>query len=902
MGNLRQPAREGSPTSAWILKWIEDGGMVVTASDRAARALTAAYHSDRLADGLTAWPTPKILDWRSFVESSFVERTDDGRLLLNAAQEQALWAEIASNRGQLATLLEGPLHGLARLAMEAQERLSTYAPHFLNAKARSAWQQDAAEFSQWLAAFDRVCALNQLLSPSSLPLELIPLLEARPDPRPPLLLAGFDRLLPVQRKLFNAWGEWRELPAGPPATEVHFHAAANSDAELAACALWCSQQLAANPSARLLVITQDAAANQSRGQIERAFLQSLRGGNARPEAAFEFSLGIPLSQVALIQGATMVLRWLGGQPLSEAELDGLFASGQIAASVAENTALHAQMRALRRRGQQQPQWTLRAFASQPTAAQSLLFDWRQRVGEVQLKLEASARSPQRPLEWAEALPQWLEAAGWPGFQPLESADFQALRSWRQTVETAASLGCDGQRIELREYLATLERLLEETLFAPESHDAPILIAGPAESAGLTADGLWFLGADEDHWPASGPLHPLLPIDVQREAGMPHASAQLDGALAQAVTSRLLASAPEIHFSFARQRESAETRPSRLVVSLAGPPQPLPPAPSALSSLQTVPFADDSHIPFPLGSAPGGASVLTAQSQCPFRAFATARLGAQGWEPAQAGLTPSQRGLWLHAVLHSIWSGPPEGIRSYGELQQIGDREAFAAGHVERVLAAEIRPELRARMPRRYLELEELRLTRLMADWLDYEASRAAFDVLGTEVDRSVTLAGLTLKLRLDRVDRLGDDSLLVIDYKTGNVSPRSWELPRPEDVQLPLYAGFALDKEKETLGGLVFAKIRPGEHSFAGRVADAKGTLLPSLSGGNALVKNNLTAEQLIDWKDCIEQLARDFVAGKADVDPREAPKTCERCGLESLCRIREALPTTDSEEEEADE
>ena len=45
-------------------------------------------------------------------------------------------------------------------------------------------------------------------------------------------------------------------------------------AELDACALWCGSQLAANPRARLLVITQDA--RRRRGQIERAFLEPHR--------------------------------------------------------------------------------------------------------------------------------------------------------------------------------------------------------------------------------------------------------------------------------------------------------------------------------------------------------------------------------------------------------------------------------------------------------------------------------------------------------------------------------------------------------------------------------------------------------------------------------------------------
>jgi hypothetical protein len=125
-------------------------------------------------------------------------------------------------------------------------------------------------------------------------------------------------------------------------------------------------------------------------------------------------------------------------------------------------------------------------------------------------------------------------------------------------------------------------------------------------------------------------------------------------------------------------------------------------------------------------------------------------------------------------------------------------------------------------------------------------------------------------------------------------------------VQLPLYAGFALDPN-EKLGGLVFAKVRPGDLAFAGRVGNAKATLLPNLSGGSSLVKDRLTPKLLLDWKEHIEQLARDFLAGRAEVDPRDYPKTCERCGLQTLCRIQEHQAQLESDddsdgEEAADE
>ena len=204
------------------------------------------------------------------------------------------------------------------------------------------------------------------------------------------------------------------------------------------------------------------------------------------------------------------------------------------------------------------------------------------------------------------------------------------------------------------------------------------------------------------------------------------------------------------------------------------------------------------------------------------------------------------------------------------------------------------------MPKRYLELEETRLIDLVTQWLKYEAARVPFTVVETEEKTDVSIAGLSLKLRLDRIDRLNDGSLLVIDYKSGNVSPRCWELPRPDDVQLPLYASFALPPG-EALGGLVFAKLRPGEHNreFAGRVRRASETLLSDLRGSKDLVKNPLDDEDIGAWRAYIEQTAQDFIAGRAELDPRDYPKTCERCDLQGICRIQENQPESETGESE---
>jgi ATP-dependent helicase/nuclease subunit B len=889
--------------SSEIDAWQLSGGLVVTASERAARSIAAAFNRSRRAEDLTAWLTPTIQDFQTFARTAWEQRRSNDRLVLNSLQEHSLWAGIVAAAAPEAARLAGARDRLASLAMAAHDLICAYAPGFLNRKIRSGWDRDAAAFSDWLADFDDICRAGNMISPARLPLELTEVLRRDSAERPPLLLAGFDRILPVQQQLFAAWGVCTQVLLGETPARIEFHQATDSASELAACAIWCKRKLSANPQMRLLVITQDVTTR--RGEIERAFLRFACEAKSGPAASniFEFSLGVSLGQVALARGANLLLHWLS-ESIEEHDLDWLFSTGQLAASHDEALSLTAYMRALRRRDLQRTRWTFAEFLRQRPGA-DLPATWIARVTQAQRRLQEFARRTQSPLAWAELAPQLLELTGWPGGRPLTSGEFQAHRRWLQVVDDCASLGFDGRRILWTEFLTTLDRAVNETLFAPESQDAPILIAGPSESAGLAADAVWFLGANEEAWPPRGSTHPLIPLSVQRESSMPHATARLDWDIADAMTRRLLASAPEVHFTYARQSEDAEARPSRLVAQIAGQPQPLPTEfnPPQLPPSAAVFFDDASRIPFPAGAVTGGSAVLSSQSQCPFKAFATARLAAQSWEPAEAGLSAKERGQLLHEVLHTVWAGPPGGIGSHADLVALADLPGFVTSHVRRALQLCMPARARDCMPPRYLALEETRLINLVTEWLEFERTRIPFTVLHTELKSDVAIAGLPLKLRLDRIDRLIDNSLLVVDYKSGDPDPSCWDLPRPDDVQLPLYANFALDCDPNAIGGLVFAKVRAGNAAFVGRVRDAKATLRNKISGNSNLVKKPLTLEQLRAWKNCIEQLALDFLSGSAVVAPRDYPETCERCGLQPLCRIQENQPQfgDDSGEEAGD-
>jgi len=888
--------------------WLRAGGLVVTASDRASRALLSAYHRARRAEGLKAWIAPNVQDWQSFARAAWDARRRDDRLVMSGLQEQRVWARIAGESGVDAAVLPGPRRRLAAMAMDAHALVCWYARRFLDARARREWQQDGAAFSAWLDRFEKMCGELGCVSASRVPLEAIDtlksgMLKTEAEKRAPLLLYGFDRMTPVQKELFDAWGEWKLADAGEAAERIEYFAAEDSAGELRACAAWCRERLKAKPDGMLLVIAQDVA--KRRGEMERAMLEAGADGAA---IRFEFSLGVPLSGVGVARSARLMLRWLDGA-LGEQEMDWLFSTGYAGATEEETSALERAMRKVRDRSDQRPEWPLKTFIAE--CARDLPAAWAQRMSAAQGKLQAAAKRAASAMEWAEMAPRLLDEMEWQRARTPASAEFQATRRWQQVVEACGGLGFDGQRMRWSEFVAELESAVGETLFAAESEGAEVVIAGPAESAGLHADCVWFLGAQEGAWPARGEMHPLLPADVQRNEGMPHGSPQVDWDVARAMTERVIRSAPEVVFSYARQAEGVDARASRLVTQVAGEAKRMPDEWAAARAREdlTERVEDAGRIPLPVSGASaavrGGASVLTAQSVCPFKSFATVRLGAKAWDAAELALTAMERGQLLHAVLEAVWNPDAGGIGSQDELKAIGDLTTFVAGHVQTVVQNEAPERVREQMGPRYLELEQQRLTRLVTAWLEFEKTRLPFTVLKRESIEQINIGGLTLRLRLDRLDKLDDGTLLVVDYKSGDVSAHMWDLPRMEDVQLPLYARFGLDRSDGDLGGLVFAKVRAGNMCFAGRVGDAVATLLPSC-GRTALAKNPMTAKELEDWEKQIEKLARDFLEGEAMVDPIDPAKTCERCGLDALCRISERefviADEADAETEAGDE
>lgn len=894
---------------AGVMDALGRGAAVVAASPRAARALRLNHAREQRAAGHQVWPSPAIFDWDSWLRNlwqNYAFATPDAPLLLSPLQERALWTRV--QREDALPVLSP--ESMAALAMEAWSLLSSFCAHPAR---RHSWDPgDAERFRHWAQEFDRECAAQGWLSLSQLesrlcgaPAEVLAL-------PPEICLIGFDRFTPAQTEFLNflrARGiAIAEHVPEPRESQRSWLVAGSHRDEIAACAAWARQILLDQPHARIGIIA--PAISSSRGEIERAFRRALlpSADDIRSSSSalpFEFSLGQPLADVPAIRAALLLLRWIV-RPLPNEESSWLLLSGFLADTGTHHLDLARREADRRERGLLIPERSLAGFHASLNGA-PVLRPLAERLENLLQAVDANHVLDQarQPSAWSELIQLLLEGIGWPGERASDSVQFQALQRWQRVLDEIAILDFDGSTLTLPDFLDLLELHAGETIFTPESADAPVQILGPLESAGQQFDAIWFLSADDAHWPAPGRPHPLVPPAVQRQYGMPHATPQDNWDLAHTVTTRLLRSAPQIVFSYAQRDADAELRPSPLLADLF--PRNLEPQsavalvaasePACRAQLEPIP---DGTVPLPWPSErhAGGADVLKRQAACPFQSFATKRLGSEPLDDLDWGFTPAERGALLHKILEGLFS---RSLHTRDELFA-----ALNAQELPGLLDAHIEDVFRdfahvsGAWQEAYLAAEKRRLRARLEEWLACEAQRLPFTVEATERKlASVRIGDLLLDLRADRIDLLPDGSRLLIDYKTGRISSAAWSGDRPDEPQLPLYA---VCGNVENLSGVLFAKIRAGETGFDGRVRDARTQLFADLKPTRKLVTDPFTPAMRDAWSHALQALAQEFLQGESAVSPRE-PEVCRNCPLPALCRKAElARPAAlDDDEEDAD-
>jgi probable DNA repair protein len=486
-----------------------------------------------------------------------------------------------------------------------------------------------------------------------------------------------------------------------------------------------------------------------------------------------------------------------------------------------------------------------------------------------------------PSAWASRFALVLDAAGWLAEQT--SHEYQLHEVWTEILGTLASLDRVCGQIAGSAAVKRLIQLADNRLFQFEDRGAPVQVVDLAEAQATRFDALWIVGLDQNSWPPAGRAHPLLPFEVQQRAGLPHTSAQSDFERAERALQLLLDHSQHTVLSYARNDANGPLRPSAALhysSAKVEPPLALPTwaelQPTSKISLEAV--IDNRAPSLPAGSVHGGgARVAELQAACPFQAFAELRLRANEVEPVPLGLDPSARGSLMHKVLQTFWNG----VRTSDTLRAFTPalRRELLRAAAEQAVVAKFQPS--TPWQHRFVSLEIRRLVQLVSEWLDFELTRALpFEVCVDELERkrTVEIGGLTLDLRLDRVDRVAGRHV-ILDYKSTAPKTDTLAGERPYRPQLLLYGATA----GYELAGLAFAQVASGKMRFTGY---ANPNVLPGVNPPETCDGNRGFAAATPEWRDIVERLVNDFREGLADVDPHPEYNVCRLCAMKSLCRI----------------
>jgi len=868
------------------MELLEQGVTVITPTRHLARTIREQHTKLRLHEGARSWRSAEVLDidsWYRRCRDTLLPHLPERPLLLNAVQEHSLWLHVVRRSAVARRLLH--VSGAARQARKSYRqckawRIPIFADDiYLN--------NDAFHFRQWVHDYERELSDKGWIDSAGLPEHLMAALASgHMLAESGIAFYGFDFQPPIQQQLFDALktthpGVVQTTPADRN-NRCRLFTAADFQHEIRMAARWARYCIEQAPGDRIGIIVPDPG--RCRDEVESIFNRQFAAetffASSATQPPFTIARGRPLAEYPLIDTAMRVLSLLR-QEISLEHLGGLLLSPYLG-GYEEESARRALLDArIRRQGEQ---------IFEPKRLLSLLGKWRTEYGGVRLCVQLQAlleRIQQLPRQldaghWVVEFMNCLQLPGWPGDRPLDSDEHQTLSAWKQALDTFVSLDRVLPGMDAQAALSRLASILADTGFQPEAAGVPIHIMGPEGAAGEAFDRLWICGLDDQNWPPPAAPLAFVPITVQRQACIPRATAATQLATAAELLDGLVRSAADVVLSHAEADRDQVLRPSPLLAAIAAAPWAPEPGMDVeeyygqLTGIAvTERFTDIQGPPPATGQAhSGGSSLFRDQAQCPFRAFARHRLGADTLESVDIGLDARERGALVHRVLQTIWNrlGSHAALRDTDAQdlrEQIGEAVEAAIREVEQ--------HQPATLSGRFRELEARRLVKLAEIWLQLELGRAPFTVLATEESVETRFSGLDLRMRLDRLDRLEDGRLIIIDYKTGRFSPADWEGERPADPQLPLYAVTA----DGDIAALVFAGITPGDMRFAG--LEREEGLLP----GNGVRLEPDWPGHVRGWRGALEQLGAEYLDGRAVVMPRDA-QSCRYCDLHAFCRIDE--------------
>lgn len=866
--------------------------LILTANRRQAAHISRALTQSTAAENKYKQGLPKVLpieDWWAQLWDCLVESGHEyasNYKLLKPAQELLVWQQIIE-QDQGTELLKHL--AAARSAMSAHRTLVLWdvqiSPLFEHSP-------DCAAFARWAQRFRQRCVREQRLDGASLVQRLLKALAFISIDWPKHIMPlGFYHMPPLYLKLLSQTSaELVEAKAQPCAPAINQCACSTFEDEIATAAHWAKNQITENSQRRIALVIPEL--KQNRVRVERILRECFEPeyplpAQQRSSPTFNLSAGFALTESAIVDTALALLEMRVEAPTQERWMQ-LLRSPFILPQPLPSQA-HFDLE-LKLRSTRQPQLEVHQMQALVAALSQREPQLEVIVAALKNHLYRHGNSPAKaPLSyWLNLWQQSLRAWGWPGHRALDSTEYQQEQRWQAATREFTELEPLCAELNEVQALTLFRRFLSQVEFQVETEDSPLQVLGTLESAGLNFDAIWLMHTQSHNWPAAPNPNPFIPYPLQRSLGMPHVSAEKELDFAQALLADYQHSCQHLIASYSKQEGDQELRPSALIEMATPLVEGFNISPVQHYALWDTPLQlpalVDKTSPLQFSDQPlkGGSLIIKQQAACPFRAFAQFRLGAEPLEEPSHHISAAERGILLHQSLEQIWCRLKDS-QSLLELppDKVESCIVDASRHAIAQLAGQ-RPDL---LPPSMQWLEQQRLVALIQDWLTLESQRTPFSVVATEAKQEVTLAGVPLQLRLDRIDRLTNGELVLIDYKTGMCRTGAWLGPRADDPQLPLYA-ITLSQNKvdaTPVAALAFAQINSDKRAFVG--LSAREGLIPGLNTLERMPQLSITDWQqlLALWQDELTQLMQEFIQGEARVDPK--PGACTYCPYPLLCR-----------------
>ncbi len=798
----------------WLAESLHTSGTVVTANRRLARVLRDEYGAQQLRAGATAWQTPAIMAWQDWLVtvSDSAEPQDVLPTRINTHQSQWLWERCL--RKELGEADVG-IANLVRQSRDAWQRLADWQVP-IRELVRSVQNHDQRLFA---AAAGRYLGLLQRENMvdgaglSDLVLKLILTGQARPSGRH--TFAGFDRQRPVNiaiQEALTATGVVAEFaPHRSLNNECSLQACENDAVELRAAGAWARRCIEKNPEAKVAIIAGqlDSDAERITRLVRDGVTPGWQHGSNDLLNTVNVSYGRRLSEYPAIAVALTLLCWLV-RDIPSMDVSLLLRSPLLAAgSPEERSQLELKLRRLPDR-RWSPSMITAEFRTREDGRDA--GDWLTRLAAFSKRRRELAGTAS-PAEWAICVDETLLAFNWPGDGPLGSMDFQLVNRWRELLNEFARLALVSPKMGAGTALARLELLAGETVFQPESAQALVQLIGPLEASGSQFDALWLSGMSTAHWPPPGTSSALISRKLQEKYAMPDCTPDDTMRYAEGLLTRLVESADEVVCSYALSEDDAEQTPSDLLLphvtsKLSSHPDPGLHAATLIAAATTKPAADQVPAVTAGERISGGAATLQRQLKDPVSAFVHGRLNGKVIYPQAVGIPALLRGNLIHDALYKLYIDLPSSsdIRGWSD-GDVGARIAVALDF------AFVRHERNSdAVLQQLLQLERQRISGLLREFVVVDSSRGDFQIASVEGRFEFVAGHVRLPLRFDRLDSFDDDSIAILDYKTG---ARKRLLNREHDaqeIQLFVYAA-ATDAP---VSALALVNVDSREISFDG--------------------------------------------------------------------------------------